>query len=107
MFLGRIVGCVWATIKNPQMKGLRMVVVQPVTPELEATGKPLICFDSMGAGSGELIYWVKGKEASLPFLPAEPPADATVVGIVDSVRVNRKARSEATPSAESKKGHEC
>jgi ethanolamine utilization protein EutN len=91
MYLGRIVGCVWATVKNPAMMGLRMVVVQPVTPELRDTGKRLICTDSTGAGSGELIYWVRGKEASFPFGLAEPPVDTTIVGIVDSVHLASQA----------------
>ena len=101
MYLVRVVGSVWATVKHAGMTGLRMVVVQPITPELHDTGKALICFDSTGAGTGELIYYVKGKEASFPFLPAEPPADATVVGIVDSVRINRSAKTETASAAES------
>jgi microcompartment protein CcmK/EutM len=32
-----------------------------------------------------MIYWVRGREASIAFLPGQPPADATIVGIVDSV----------------------
>ncbi len=31
-------------------------MVQPLTPELENTGKRLVCTDSTGAGAGELIY---------------------------------------------------
>ena len=71
------------------MTGCRMLVVQPLTPELQNTGKRLICTDCTGAGAGELVYWVRGKEASFPFLPAEPPVDTTVVGIVDEVHVKR------------------
>src|SRR4029077_11311981 len=89
MYFGRVVGMVWATVKSPQMVGQRMLVVQPLTPELENTGKPLICTDGIGAGAGELVYWVRGKEASFPFLPQEPPIDTTVVGIVDEVHVKR------------------
>ncbi len=91
MYFGRVVGSVWATIKSPQMVGQRMLVVQPLTPELQNTGKPLICTDSIGAGAGDLVYWVRGKEASFPFLPQEPPIDTTVVGIVDEVHVKRSA----------------
>ena len=87
MYFGRVVGSVWATVKNPQMVGQRLLVVQPLTPELKNTGKPLICTDSMGAGAGELVYWVRGKEASFPFLPVETPTDTTIVGIVDSVHI--------------------
>jgi ethanolamine utilization protein EutN len=86
-----VVGSVWCTAKNRSLEGLRMVVVQPVTPELTPTGKRLICGDSTGAGVGELIYWVRGREASLPFLPQEPPFDTTIVGIVDSVHLKRTA----------------
>jgi microcompartment protein CcmK/EutM len=32
-----------------------------------------------------MIYWARGREASIAFLPEQPPADATIVGIVDSV----------------------
>jgi len=93
MYLGRVIGCVWATVKNPQLAGQRMLVIQPLTPELQPTGKRLICLDATGAGAGELIYYCRGKEASFPFLPAEPPTDSTVVGIVDTVHVKRAAKT--------------
>ena len=99
MYFGRVVGSVWCTVKNPSMTGCRMLVVQPVTPEFENTGKRLICTDSTGAGAGELVYWVRGKEASFPFHPAEPPVDATVVGIVDEVHVQRTLPVQAKPPA--------
>ena len=91
MFLGRVVGCVWATAKNPSLEGLRFLLVQPLTPELKNTGKRVLCADCTGAGAGELVYWVRGREASMPFLPKQVPADATIVGIVDEVRVQRSA----------------
>ena len=91
MFLGRVVGCVWATAKNPSLEGLRFLLVQPLTPELKKTGKRVLCADSTGAGDGELVYWVRGREAGMPFLPRQVPADATIVGIIDEVRVQRSA----------------
>jgi len=99
MYLGRVVGSVWATVKNPAMTGCRMLVVQPLTPELRNTGKRLICTDSTGAGAGELVYWVRGKEASFPFRPQEPPVDTTIVGIVDEVHVNRTLPARAKAPA--------
>lgn len=100
MFLGRVVGCVWATAKNPQMEGMRFLVVQPLTPELRETGKRLICADAAGAGAGELIYWVRGREACFPFLPKEVAADATIVGIVDEVNVTRPVDGEVRQDAD-------
>ena len=89
MYLGRVIGCVWCTAKDSNLTGIRLLVVQPLTPELENTGKRIVCADSTGAGAGETIYWVRGKEASFPFLPVEAPVDTTIVGIVDSVHVKR------------------
>jgi len=107
MTLGRVVGCVWSTVKHPGLHGLRLLFVQPLTPELAPTGRRIICTDCTGAGAGELVYWVRGKEASFPFLPAEPPVDTTIVGIVDTIHL-RKADAEPVapapaPSAPSKR----
>ncbi len=90
MQLGRVVGRVWSTVKHPNLEGQRLLVVQPITPDLKAAGKALICTDSTGAGAGEVVYWCRGKEASFPFLPVEVPADATIVGIVDSIDTSRR-----------------
>src|ERR1043166_7429832 len=87
MYCGRVIGSVWATVKHPGLHGLRMLLVQPLTPELKETGRRIVCTDCTGAGAGELVYWVRGKEASFPFLPAEAPTDTTIVGIVDSVHL--------------------
>jgi len=87
MYLGRVVGRVWATVKDPGLASQRLLVVQPLTPSLQATGKRLVCTDAVGAGAGELVYWTKGKEASFPFLPVETPVETTIVGIVDTVNV--------------------
>jgi ethanolamine utilization protein EutN len=107
MYLGRVVGCVWATVKHPAMVGQRMLVIQPLTPELQSTGKHLVCLDATGAGTGEIIYYVRGKEASFPFLPAEPPADATVVGIVDSVYLKRPPKAAGARNPVHKKARKC
>jgi len=96
MTFGRVIGRVWATAKAPGLEGLRMLLVQPLTPQLEPTGRRIICTDATGAGAGELVYWVRGREASFPFLPAETPTDTTIVGIVDSVHI---AKPEDAPIA--------
>lgn len=93
MQLGRVVGRVWATEKSPGLHSHRLLVVQPLTPELTPTGKSLICTDCTGAGAGELIYWCRGRESSFPFLPAEVPTDNTIVGIIDELHVDRRENS--------------
>ena len=83
MQLARVIGEVVATIKDPNLTGLTMLVLQPLTAGGEATGRTLVALDSVGAGVGEHVFFVRGREAAFPFYPGEPPADATIVGIVD------------------------
>ena len=99
MYLGRVIGRIWATVKSPNLTGQRLLMVQPLPPELAPTGRRLICTDWTGAGAGETVYYCRGKECSFPFLPAEVPTDANIVGIVDTVHINRAARTEAAPVA--------
>jgi ethanolamine utilization protein EutN len=81
--LARVVGEVVATIKDANLTGIKLLVVQPVAVSGEDTGRALVALDSIGAGVGEHVFFVRGREAAFPFYPAEPPADATVIGIVD------------------------
>ena len=83
MQIARVIGDVVATIKDGALHGHKLLVLQPVTPDRRATGRTLVAVDAVGAGVGEHVFFVRGKEASFPFLPAETPTDACVVGIVD------------------------
>jgi ethanolamine utilization protein EutN len=94
MLLGRVIGNVVATMKDPALTGQRLLLVQPLDRRGRDKGKAIVALDSVGAGAGETIYWCRGREASFPFLPAEVPTEATIVGIVDTVNI---------PSAETKK----
>lgn len=87
MFLGRVVGKVVSTMKDASLTGQRLLIVQPLKPDLKAGGKRLVMLDAVGAGAGELIYWCRGRESSFPFLPAEVPTDNTIVGIVDELHL--------------------
>jgi microcompartment protein CcmK/EutM len=83
MQLARVVGDVVVTRKDENLAGITLLIVQPLTPDRQPAGRPIVAVDSMGAGVGEEVFFVRGKEASFPFYPALPPVDAGVVGIVD------------------------
>ena len=83
MQLARVIGDVVMTRKDDQLAGITLLIVQPLTPDRQPAGRPIVAVDSMGAGVGEEVFFVRGKEASFPFYPAEPPVDAGIVGIVD------------------------
>jgi microcompartment protein CcmK/EutM len=83
MQLARVIGDVVATHKDERLVGLKLLIVQLVTPEHQPIGRPLVAADAVGAGVGEEVFLVRGKEASFPFVPGETPVDAGIVGIVD------------------------
>src|ERR1700733_9999500 len=90
MLLGRAIGTVVATIKNPSLAGITMLVVQPLDRSGADKGRPTVPFDSVGAGTGETVFWCRGREASFPFPPVEGPTEATIVGIVDEVNLSKR-----------------
>ena len=83
MQTARVIGNVVASIKDANLASHRLLVLQPVALDKTPVGRALVALDAMGAGVGEYVFFVRGREASFPFLPAEPPTDACVVGIVD------------------------
>ena len=87
MQMGRVIGDVVATIKDPNFDGIKLLLVQPIGADGKDAGRALVAVDSVGAGVGETIFFVRGKEASFPWHPTEVPADAGIVGIVDSYHV--------------------
>jgi ethanolamine utilization protein EutN len=84
MQLGRVVGTLVLNNKNETLDGVTLLLVQPMSSSRESVGRVIVAADSMGAGVGEDVFFVRGKEASFPFHPTEVPADAGIVGIVDS-----------------------
>ena len=83
MQIAKVVGDVVATRKDENLAGLKLLILQPLTPAGEAVGRTLVAVDSAGAGVGETVFFVRGKEASFTFYPVEAPVDAGIVGIVD------------------------
>lgn len=83
MHLARVIGEVVATIKDDNLTGMKLMVLQPIAASGDPAGRTLVALDSVGAGVGEHVFFVRGREAAFPYYPAEPPTDASIVGIVD------------------------
>jgi ethanolamine utilization protein EutN len=83
MRMAKVVGTVVSTVKNAPLEGKKLLLLKHVDETGRTSGRAFLALDSVGAGAGETVYYVRGKEASFPFLPQEVPADATIVGIVD------------------------
>ena len=86
MHLAKVIGAVWATQKVDTLIGYRMLVVQPLTHELEERGRALVAVDTVSAAPGQIVYIVKAREASKALEERFNPVDAAIVGIVDQIR---------------------
>ena len=87
MQLGKIIGTIWATRKYETVTGYKMQLVQPINSKMKKIGDPIIALDTVGAGPGEIIYYVTASEAVIPLNVDMAPVDASIVGIVDSINL--------------------
>jgi ethanolamine utilization protein EutN len=85
MHLGRVIGTVVASQKVESLRGLRLLVVQPEDESGVRAGEPIIAVDTVSAGPGERVYFVRAREAAKALANTFTPSDATILGIVDRV----------------------
>ena len=84
MILARVVGSVVSTHKTETIEGIKFLLLEKVKiPSLEGTGDFVVAMDSVGAGIGEIVFYVSGSSARMTETTKGKPADATIVGIVD------------------------
>jgi len=88
MKLGRVRGSVVATIKDPGMVGMRLLLVQPLNDRQQDVGACVVAADAVHqAGPGDVVYFVASREAAEAMEPRFVPVDHAIVGIVDDVEV--------------------
>jgi ethanolamine utilization protein EutN len=85
MILGRVIGKVVATQKDQKLEGAIFRLVQLITHHGKKEGSPVVAVDFVQCGDSDLVYLVKGREASFPWIPEEAPIDLAIVGIVDKM----------------------
>ena len=84
MKLGRVIGTLVATVKADEMEGLKLLLVKPLSPELNAAGPAFLATDaSAQAGEGMVVTYEQSREAALLHAPRFIPVDHAIVGIVD------------------------
>jgi microcompartment protein CcmK/EutM len=83
MQLAKVIGDLVSTLKDENLTGIKLMVLQPIAADGSNIGRTLVAVDAVGAGVGEIVFFVRGREASFPFYPTEVPTDAGIVGIVD------------------------
>jgi ethanolamine utilization protein EutN len=91
MFLGRVIGEVWATRKDPTLDGRRLLVVEPLDDRRDPAAPkvtPVVAADPIGAGIGEDVVVAFGKAARVACGgDGDFAFEAAVVGIVDDFDV--------------------
>jgi ethanolamine utilization protein EutN len=86
VLLGKVIGTLVACEVYDGLRGVPMLVVQPLTKACVPKGEPIICADStLMAGPGELVYYEGGREAAMTLRETFVPVDHAIVGIVDDL----------------------
>ena len=89
MFFANVIGTIWATRKDENLRSFKLQIIQPINAARENAGTPIIAVDTVGAGPGETVYYITAREAVIP-LPVEmAPVDASIVGIVDRIDLKK------------------
>ncbi|MBI2795640.1 MAG: EutN/CcmL family microcompartment protein [Gemmatimonadetes bacterium] len=91
MKLGRIVGTVVSTRKDPSLASLKLLIVEHVGPDLKSEGAYVIAVDSVGAGVGEVVLTASGSSARLTAQTRDKPVDAVIMGIVDNFDIDGRS----------------
>jgi microcompartment protein CcmK/EutM len=89
MTLGRVVGNIVATRKDPRLEGQKLLIVKPVAPDGKEESGYVVAIDTVQAGSGSLVLLVSGSSARMADGCKDKPVDASIVGIIDSVSLDK------------------
>ena len=91
MTLGRVVGTVVATQKDPGLTGFKLQIVQNVDMStMEPTSGFVVAVDAVGAGEGEMVLCCGGSSARMTDTTGESPVDSVIIAIVDTAEIGGK-----------------
>jgi microcompartment protein CcmK/EutM len=102
MFLGRVIGTVWATRKEERLDGLKLLIVREVDLELKPKSNITIAADIVQAGVGEIVLVSTGSAARQSPLVDKKPVDALVCAVVDNLSFQDFGALEADYAARKK-----
>lgn len=92
MILGKVVGTVVASRKEPSLEGLKLLLVRACDVDGTASGGVVVCADAVGAGMGEVVLYASGSSARQTEVTNNRPVDATIMAIVDQLEVDGALR---------------
>ena len=94
MVLGKVIGTLVASRKEPTLEGLKLLVVRAcdVDGKLSPSGAIAVAIDAVGAGIGEVVLYAAGSSARQTQATQNRPVDATIMAIVDEIAVDGERR---------------
>ena len=87
MFIGRVVGSLWATRKAENTAGLKFLIIQPYNLNKAPNADTIVAADVLGAGEGEIVMVAYGRAARLAIGNEHASIEAAVTGIIDEYEV--------------------
>jgi len=99
MQLGRVVGTVVSTMKEPRMKELKLQVLRLLDERGKEPGGYTVAVDAVGAGHGDVVLYAAGSSARQTGITDGKPTDATIMAIVDSWDVDGRVVYEASSTS--------
>jgi microcompartment protein CcmK/EutM len=87
MLLGRVVGTLVATRKEPSMEGFKFLVLRQIDVDGKEQEGYVVAVDAVGAGVEEVVLFATGSAARQTLATKDRPCDAVVMAIVDSWEV--------------------
>ena len=88
MLLGKVVGTLVSTRKDPKLEGLKFLVLQRLNIEGQPIEGYVVAVDAVGAGVEEVVMYATGSSARQTVLTDQRPCDAVIMGIVDTWEVD-------------------
>ena len=92
MNLGKVVGTVVSTRKEPVLDGIRFLLVRLVDPDGKDTSAFVVAADAMGAGPGEMVLTAAGSSARQTTMTDKKPVDNVIMAIVDTWEVGGETK---------------
>ena len=87
MLFARVIGTVVCTERVPSLRGHRLLLLQPTDSKRADAGRPFAAVDLVSAAPGQFVFYVRAREAAAALPDPDNPADAAIVGIVDTIDV--------------------
>jgi microcompartment protein CcmK/EutM len=86
MYIAKVIGDVVSSVKYETLHAQKILVIQPLNPDMTETGEPLLALDQVDAGKGDVVLIVDQGTAARQVLAQEYPTIRTLIlGIVDRI----------------------